>query len=304
MPITSASFQAGGGFYELPLEGLITNDMRHFDDGAASIYTMFLNNKGRILYDAIIHKWKEEHSYLVECDKQISDLLCKHLKVYRLKKKIDIEDISRDFNVLALISPTDPASSIEFENVGRVNYCKDPRLSDLGYRVLAQNVLTVDEIGKIFGDNVIVYNDDREYKYLRYKLGVSEGVDDLSVGSSFPLEANCDFLNGVSFQKGCYIGQELTARVHHTGVIRKRFMPLKFDQHVEGRIHKDDEIVANNNTKLNLGKIKGTIREYALGLVKTKGALETGLLAVDRYKAEVIKPIWWPTETPKDKLTL
>ena len=63
-------------------------------------------------------------------------------------------------------------------------------------------------------------------------LGVAEGGEDLPTGKCFPMEYNLDYLKGVSFHKGCYIGQELTARTHHTGVIRKRILPISLDQPV------------------------------------------------------------------------
>merc|ERR1712198_771277 len=65
-----------------------------------------------------------------------------------------------------------------------------------------------------------------DYKELRFRLGVGECPSELQSGKALPLESNVDYLHGVSFHKGCYIGQELTARTHHTGVIRKRIMPL------------------------------------------------------------------------------
>lgn len=65
-----------------------------------------------------------------------------------------------------------------------------------------------------------------DYHWSRMAAGIGEGPADFPPGQSLPLESNLDFSNGVSFQKGCYLGQELTARTHHTGVVRKRLLPL------------------------------------------------------------------------------
>merc|ERR1719422_1958319 len=65
------------------------------------------------------------------------------------------------------------------------------------------------------------------YKELRFRLGVGECPSELQPGKALPLESNADYMHGVSFHKGCYVGQELTARTHHTGVVRKRIMPLR-----------------------------------------------------------------------------
>ena len=78
--------------------------------------------------------------------------------------------------------------------------------------------------------NVILVISFSEYKLLRYRLGVCEGSQEIPFDKVTPLEHNVEYMHGVSFHKGCYLGQELTARTHHTGVIRKRIMPLEFSQ--------------------------------------------------------------------------
>ena len=69
-----------------------------------------------------------------------------------------------------------------------------------------------------------------DFKLHRYRLGICEGSQEIPFAKVTPLEHNVEFMHGVSFHKGCYLGQELTARTHHTGVIRKRIMPLEFSQ--------------------------------------------------------------------------
>lgn len=98
-----------------------------------------------------------------------------------------------------------------------IKYFVDPRVNRLGWRLLVPAGQKVEiELGKDIG-----------YKRLRYSLGVAEGVNELPSGNCFPLESNGDYMHGISFHKGCYIGQELTARTHHTGVVRKRIMPIR-----------------------------------------------------------------------------
>lgn len=276
------------------LQGLITNDMKHFEEGAKSMYAMFLNNKGRVLFDTLIHKWGTEESFLLECDNKLTELLQKHLKIYKLKRKVSIEDVNKDFSVFALTCLNAPNLSDD-----KINIYKDPRLSDLGYRVISHVDVKGSEVAQSMGKDVTESNEE-SYQYLRYKLGVSEGADDLPSGTSFPLEANCDYLHGVSFHKGCYIGQELTARVHHTGVVRKRIMPIKFIEPISKTIEKDSVISASDNPKSNLGKLKGVVRNYGIGLVRIKEALDAKTLNVSSYSAEALKPAWWPIEAPKE----
>lgn len=106
-------------------------------------------------------------------------------------------------------------------------------------------------------DRVLVKNsnnrmetESRLYTLHRLKCGVPEGVDEFGIGTAMPLEMNMDYMNGseimiinvfiirtyhltVSFSKGCYLGQELTSRTHHTGVVRKRVIPLTLEEDIE-----------------------------------------------------------------------
>lgn len=277
------------------LQGLITNDMRHFDESAKSIYSMFLNNKGRLLYETLVHKDQNE-SYLIECDSNVLSSIQRHLKIFKLRRKIAIDCVD-DLKVWALTSVTDITVSAE-----KISLYKDPRLSDLGFRILAPTSISGNELGAIISDKTLVKDNEDDYKYLRYNLGVSEGVTDVPPGSCFPLEANCDYLHGVSFHKGCYVGQELTARVHHTGVVRKRLMPLKFNENINEHIDNDAVIFATNNPKANLGKLRGFIKDCGLGLVRIKESIEAESLTIGKYTATVVKPQWWPIEAPKEKL--
>lgn len=285
------------------LQGLITNDMRHFEEGAKSMYAMFLNNKGRVLYDTLIHKWDSAESFMLECDNDVLNMLQKHLKIFKLRRKVEIEDVNQNFRLWALVSQCDDAIDTKTNTQSNVNIYKDPRLADLGFRVLSTQDTDGVQIVKKISKDIVVENDDVGYQYLRYKLGVSEGASDLPPATCFPLEVNCDYLHGVSFHKGCYIGQELTARVHHTGVVRKRIMPLKFNQTVENDLEKDTILSSSSNPKSNLGKLRGFVHDYGIGLVRIKEVLDAKVLNIGKYTAEAIKPSWWPIEAPKEKVS-
>lgn len=295
------------------LQGLITNDMRHFEDGTKSMYAMFLNNRGRVLYDTLIYKY--DNSFMIECDKNVLSLLHRHLKLYKLKRKVEIADVSNHLKLWAFITSPEILADInhldinlykdpQLTDIGyNINIYKDPRLENLGYRILSHVSVNEDNMVNVVGKEITIEKCEKGYKHLRYTLGVSEGACDLPPGSSFPLEANCDYLHGVSFHKGCYIGQELTARVHHTGVVRKRIMPLKFSEEVAD-LELDSVITASNKPKSNLGKLKGIAGNTGLGLVRIKEALEANGMNIGKYTVEVEKPGWWPIEAPKEKVTL
>ena len=149
--------------------------------------------------------------------------------------------------------------------------------------------------------------DDDAFRRLRYTLGVAEGAAEIPPAKCFPLEYNADYLHGVSFHKGCYIGQELTARVHHTGVVRKRIMPVR----ISGGGAKEDANFVDAAKGKRVGKLRGQLDcGRALGLMRVEECLAAAAGGV-RVEAEgegdigcaVAKPHWWPQEAPKKKQT-
>ena len=146
-----------------------------------------------------------------------------------------------------------------------------------------------------------------DYKELRFRLGVGECPSELQPGKALPLESNADYLHGVSFHKGCYIGQELTARTHHTGVIRKRIMPLIIDNPQELPLETELNLY-NEKSKKSVGKFKSCVNNYGIGLMRIEDCLKAQnngesivISDKDNITVKVLKPDWWP-ETSLSKL--
>lgn len=183
------------------LQGMVTNDLNHLSKEPSGIYALFLNKAGRILYDSIIYKAPtpdpEMETFLIECDSSIAANLAKHLKLYRVRKKIDIS-ISDEHDLWSYHGNAEelPSSKDLLQII-------DPRLADIGSRIVSSKGF---DLEKSLGNKVqtISFEDYTEH---RYKLGICEGVVDLPPEKGFPLEANCDYMHGVSFHKGCYIGK-------------------------------------------------------------------------------------------------
>ncbi|XP_035717353.1 putative transferase CAF17 homolog, mitochondrial [Vespa mandarinia] len=255
------------------LQGLITNDIEYLKEGSASIYSLFLNIKGRVLYDTILYKSKEDNVFYIECDTEVVESLEKHLKMYRIRKKIDILCIDKNMKVWSMFDPTkviDGENNSSFEAsilpcdttnnkaskfIGNIIICQDPRSSSFGLRILADSDIERSEIIKYLDPNISISEDSLSYKEFKYKIGLAEGVNDLPPGKPLPLEINCDYLHGISFQKGCYIGQELTARTYHTGVVRKRLLPFIFDQ-IPTISFKYDEKIFDESDKMTTSTIQ------------------------------------------------
>ncbi|XP_065561209.1 putative transferase CAF17 homolog, mitochondrial [Artemia franciscana] len=255
------------------LQGLITNDINHLEK-QPSMYTMFLNRQGRVLFDVVVFR-ENNHDYLLDCDSRCINSLVKHMKMFRLRKKIEVNPVDN----LAIVVTSDL-------NFFRGLFWHDPRTEMLGTRA----VIDANLVEKLVSKTTF-------YSLQRFELGIPEGIEDLPPGECFPLESNCDYLHGVSFTKGCYIGQELTARTYHTGVTRKRLMPLVFEKEVSESLAGSDIL---NDKKAKLGKLRSVFQNLGIGLIRVENALKANQVLIEKVKVTIKRPKWWPVELPKD----
>jgi len=302
------------------LQGLMTNDINTLvEDERRSLYCMFLNTGGRILFDAIISKGVEPDQFLLDVDSKASKLAKKHLSLYKVRRKILIkieenlavhavfkDDFKSDVPDLTTQSPVlgstfcdggSPAPGVEDTAPTLSKHClthPDPRLVNLGHRLL----LDTSESASQFLPEYCQVSEPDDFLLHRCKLGVSEGTEDIPLGKCTPLEYNLDYLHGVSFHKGCYIGQELTARTHHTGIIRKRILPLKIRGDL---VTGEEDLTVKNEAGKNVGKVKRIHAHVGLGLMRLKESFAAEKLTVNDTPVTVIKPIWWPNDKENDK---
>lgn len=317
-PLNRSLIRVNGQQVSDYLQGLITNDINHLSNKSNScMYTMFLNTKGRILYDAIIYKFEDNETYYIECDDQALEPLQRHLQLYRVRRKISVDCVSYKYQVYSLFNTANLGqntteddhmtldggilcSDLKMESSKlhkNLKLFKDPRVRALGFRVITDvNTDIKNEICDIV-DVTQPKEPHKCYKSLRYGLGIGEGLQDHPVGASFALECNCDYLHGVSFHKGCYIGQELTARIHHTGVVRKRLMPLFFTK-VPSMLPKEEI----THDKVSLGKFRGIQGNVGLALLRINEVLDLGEIPIGDGSAKVRRPAWWPVEATKAKI--
>jgi len=210
------------------LHNCITNKIKDIEENV--LYADFLTNKGRVICDSFIYridsgkKESEEQEYLVDVDKSLVPFLLKYLKRYKLRSDVHLFNASKNLNVWS-VWPSEGESEKEFQkgltNLGVINV-QDPRCPAMGFRIIGKHL----ENSKVFSNSV--KNTEDDYKVRRILNGIPEGPKELIKSQSFPFEANLDFLNGVDYHKGCYIGQELTYRTHKRGTVRKRLMPVQF----------------------------------------------------------------------------
>jgi len=275
------------------LQGLMTNDIKHLEENK-SIYCMFLNTQGRILYDTLVYSGSEPGNYLIECDSACSKDLASHLTRFRVRRKVAVT-LEESLKTLVLFEPPPDQLTTDRD----VIVARDPRTKSLGWRVITD--LTHFERLK---DHLQMTEKDL-YTELKYKLGIGEGVSDLPPASCFPLECNCDYLHGVSFHKGCYLGQELTARTYHTGVVRKRLMPVIFHQPLSTVVQIPSDAKVTDSSGATVGKLRSLPQPgsvYGLGLLRIQQVLNaSSTLTVNDCPITTCRPDWWPIEAPKDR---
>ncbi|KAH8024900.1 hypothetical protein MRX96_028338 [Rhipicephalus microplus] len=293
------------------LQGMVTNDTRHLSAATQQasggkprrcMYALMLNSVGRVLYDLLVYRpGTGEDEVLVECDVDARQGLLRLLKLYRLRRAIEIEacddlDVWTVFRPFcgAVDEPPPPAPDDYWPDAtkGRC-VVRDPRLSLLGLRVLADAGEDLTTWVRAGGGG----EEAPSYAHLRMQLGVGEGLRELPPAACFPLECNADYLGGVSFHKGCYVGQELTARTHHTGVVRKRLMPVVMLREPSAPLPPD--AVVRDAAGSALGKLRAHRGTLGLALLRVQEALATDTLQVEGVPLSVAKPGWWPRQVAR-----
>ncbi|KAJ7972303.1 Glycine cleavage T-protein aminomethyltransferase [Quillaja saponaria] len=149
----------------------------------------------------LLFRLYEPFELLANVDSSVLDEILETLKKYRLRSKVDIENVAKDFSCWQPY---------------------DPRLDCLGFRGIFPSDATP--------PLVEADKDTNEENYLLWRIekGIAEGSIEIPKGEAVPLEYNLVGLNAISFDKGCYVGQEVIARTHHRGLIHKRLLPLRF----------------------------------------------------------------------------
>jgi folate-binding protein YgfZ len=192
------------------LQGLISNDVTRLNDGRA-IYAALLTAQGRYLHDFFLVASGD--TYLLDGEAARLPDLTRRLTIYKLRSKVTLTS-RPDLAVCAIFGDPAPlpAAGAAFA---------DPRNAALGTRL----ILPRDEIAAL----PFAQTDAANYDRLRLSLGVPDGSRDLVPEKSLLMESGFDALNGIDWNKGCYIGQEITARMKYRALVKKQLMPVSVD---------------------------------------------------------------------------
>jgi hypothetical protein len=197
------------------LQGVITNDMDLLEAQPA-LHAGLLSPQGKILFDFFVVACPD--GFCLETARGKAAELAERLKLYKLRARVDIKDVSSDYTVAAIwgggeLGPR-PLGDAPLRFA-------DPRLAGLGHRELT----TLRSDWALGGEDAMSATQD-DYHAHRIGLGVPEGGKDYAFGDAFAHEALFDQLNGVSFEKGCYVGQEVVSRMQNRGTARRRVVPI------------------------------------------------------------------------------
>ena len=187
------------------LQGLISNDITKLETDHP-LYAALLTPQGKYLFDFLLYQTAD--AILLDIPVERADELAKRLSLYRLRAKVVIEP-QADLAVLASFG-----KGATTELPGWMSFA-DPRLAELGSR----------HIGSIH-ELPSQLDSAHAYEEHRLALGIPCGIKDMVVGKSTLQEGNFEELCGVSYDKGCYVGQELTARIKHRGLLKRRLLPV------------------------------------------------------------------------------
>jgi hypothetical protein len=271
------------------LQGLISNDVDKVGQRAAR-YAAFLTAQGKYLHDFIMVEAGE--SILLDAEASRLPDLKRRLSMYRLRAKISLDD-RNDFSVAAVFGTAAmaaldlPGEAGAAQPFGPGVAIVDPRLAALGARV----ILPRETARAVLANAGIREGPFEEYDLLRLSLGIPDGSRDLVLEKSILLESGFDELNGVDWQKGCYIGQELTARTKYRGLIKKRLMPVRID----GPTPSPGEIVTAEGREV--GEMRSSRGGLGLALLRIEQVKSGSRLTAADAVIVPVKPDWMALET-------
>ncbi|MDB5478293.1 MAG: hypothetical protein JWM96_788 [Alphaproteobacteria bacterium] len=243
------------------LQGIISNDVYKVTADNA-VYACFLTPQGKYLADFFLYPVMG--GLLLDVDQSLLADLLRRLLMYKLRSKVVLEDVSAEYSVTALWGgPEKPAEAFI-----------DPRGMDFGFRVLNSDLSGNDH-----------------YALWQMQNGLPD-AQDFERERTTMLEANMDFLNGVSFDKGCYMGQEITARMHYRALVKKRFLPLELLAGQE--ITRETPVMRDGK---HIGYILNARENFALAVIQSE-ALQGGLdCVVDGMDATIKIPAWFKQDS-------
>ena len=270
------------------LQGLVSNDVDKVGP-TASRYAALLTAQGKYLHDFMMVEAGE--SIWLDAEAARLGDLKRRLSMYRLRARVSLDERS-DLAVAAIFGageaailglPSEPGAA---RPLGSGVAFVDPRLASLGARA----ILPREKARAVLADAGVAETGFDTYDRLRLSLGIPDGSRDLVLEKSILLESGFDELNGVDWQKGCYIGQELTARTRYRGLVKKRLTPVR----IEGPAPPSGAAVTADGREI--GEMRSSRGGLGLALLRIEPVREGKILAAGQSILVPVRPAWMRLE--------
>ena len=242
------------------LQNLISNDINKVSE-SNTCFTSLLSPQGKFLYEFIIIKHKS--GYLIDCEKAQADGLYKQLNIYKLRSKVEILNLSNEFVVAAFSHEKFLTFDKVKDSAGfTLKYREDPIFLDPRNKQLgARLIINLEKLYLSLKKLDLHDANLNEYYSYSHKLGIVPKDLNKLQNKLFGIECNYEELNGIDFKKGCYVGQENTARIKLKNKLSKRLLPIDL---VKGELTEGESIYYNEN---EIGKVL-IDKEYPFALIK------------------------------------
>jgi folate-binding protein YgfZ len=268
------------------LQNLISNDINKVNDDN-SCFASLLTPQGKFLFEFIIVKHKS--GYFIDCEKSQANDLFKQLSIYKLRSKVEILNLSNEF----VIAVFDSEKFLSFDNAKdvlghTVKYREDPIVLDPRHKELgARLIINLEKLYLSLKKLGLKSADPIEYYKISHQLGIVPKDLNKLQNKLFGIECNFEELNGLDFKKGCYVGQENTARIKLKNKLSKRLLPI---QVTKGDLHQDEPIY---NNEVEIGKIL-IEKDFPFALVKylDDNFNENLNYSTKNASFKIIKPNW------------
>ena len=234
------------------LQGMVSNDLSILND-YNSIYCAFLTPQGKFLYDFYIINHK--NFYYLECLKKKEKEIIKKFQLYKLRAEVNFIKMQ---DMVSILVNNDLKKKFEENKIENLIYFTDPRNKNFFLKGFCRTS-SIKFLQNKFGLSKIDQND---YEKIRIYNTIPEAEKDIEVGKTLLLEARFDKLNGISWEKGCYIGQEVTAITNYRGKLKKQIYGVKID----GKIS-SNEITYNGKS---VGILTSHMDDYGIALLNIK----------------------------------
>ena len=242
------------------LQNLISNDINKITE-TSSCFASLLTPQGKFLFEFIIVKHKS--GYFIDCEKDQSEEIFNQLNLYKIRSKIEILNLSNEF-VVASFGYEKYLSIEGAKNIlgYTLKYREDPIILDPRNKNLGARLIINLEKLYLSLKKLDLKDDNIENYYIKsHKLGiVPKNLNQLK-NKLFGIECNYEELNGIDFKKGCYVGQENTARIKLKNKLSKRLFPIKI---INGTLSEDEKIYSND---VEIGKVLIN-KDYPFALIK------------------------------------